>query len=190
MTADKSATTRPAGPSDSYVYHGFVVPPSLGRRLVAATVDVAVVGAACLGLFYSFNPFSAARHPEVWVPLAAVLAVVAAVEILTGVTPGKWLTRLVVREPDGNNPALWRLALRGMVRLLPVGVFLPGLFTTDSFTVMAVWGLDFTLVSCYVSACYIATMRTGRTLFDHVAGTVLVRSDQVGNPTTSGAGGD
>jgi hypothetical protein len=174
MAEDGTPTTPPAGPPDPYAYHGFVVPPFAGRRLVAATVDVAVVGACCLGLLHSFNPLAHDRHPEVWVPSAVVLAVVAAVEILTGVTPGKLLTGLAVRCPDGSRPALWRLAARGAVRLLPVGVFLLGLLTTDPFTVLAVWGFNFTLVSCYVAGNYIPMMRTGRTLFDHIVGTVVV----------------
>src|SRR5262249_18614265 len=71
------------------------------RRVWAAVVDAAVVAVCCLILYQAFRPFSHGLPPWLWGPAAGVLALEAVVELLTGVTPGKWLLGLAVRSADG-----------------------------------------------------------------------------------------
>ena len=152
-----------------------VVPPNLERRMSAAGIDVAVVGLCCGALFLSFNPVFGSRHPWIWRPAAVVLAIVGAVEIFTGVTPGKWVAGLSLRTREGRRPPIWALALRGVVRLTPVGIFLLSLRASDQMAWMLVLQILIVLVGCYLTVCYMTLWRRGNTMFDALAGTVAVR---------------
>jgi len=155
------------------------------RRVWAAACDAAVVGLCCLAIFHSFNPLAEGPHPEIWQVAAAVLVLESAVEMLTGVTPGKWLLGLTLRRPDGTRPAAWRLALRWAVRLLPVGLFLLSPLAPSPNTYLIALFAALTLLICYVPACYISLMHSGTTLFDSVADTILVRGDRLGGKQSS-----
>jgi uncharacterized RDD family membrane protein YckC len=152
-----------------------VVAPNLQRRLYAAAVDIAIVGLCCGALFLSFNPVFGSPHPWIWKPGVVVLAIVFATEIFTGITPGKRLSGLTLRTRDGARPAPWSLALRGLVRLAPVGIFLLSLRTTDQTGWMFILQVLIVLVGCYLTVCYMTLWRRGSTMFDAVAGTMVVR---------------
>ena len=152
-----------------------VVPPNLERRLYAAVIDVAALGLCCGALFLSFNPVFGSPHPWVWKPAAVVLALLAIAEIFTGVTPGKWLSGLMLRARGGTRPAMWSLALRGAVRLAPVGLFLLTLRAADQMAWMFIVQALIVVVGCYLTVCYMALWRRGTTMFDAVAGTIVAR---------------
>ena len=152
-----------------------VVPPNLERRMYAAGIDVALVGLCCGALFLSFNPVFGSPHPWLWRPAAVVLAVVALVEIVTGVTPGKWMTGLSLRTRDGRRPPIWSLMLRGVVRLAPVAVFLLSLRAADQMAWMLVLQVLIVVIGSYLTVCYMTLWRRGGTMFDVLAGTVAVR---------------
>ena len=152
-----------------------VVPPNLERRMYAAGIDVALIGLCCGALFLSFNPVFGSPHPWLWRPAAVVLAVIAGVEIFSGVTPGKWMAELSLRMRDGRRPHLGSLVLRGVMRLAPVGVFLLSLRAADRMVWMLVLQVLIVLIGCYLTVCYMTLWRRGSTMFDAVAGTVAVR---------------
>ena len=162
-------------PPDNRLDATTVVPPNLERRVYAAAIDIAAAGVCCGALFLSFNPVFGASHPWIWRPAAVVLAVLAALEIFTGFTPGKALTGLTLRTRDGRRPPVWSLALRGLVRLAPVGVFLLSLRASDPAAWMLVLQVLIVLVGCYLTVCYMTLWRRGNTMFDAVAGTMVVR---------------
>ena len=152
-----------------------VVPPNLERRVYAAAIDIAAVGVCCAALFLSFNPVFGTPHPWMWRPAAVVLAVLAAMEIFTGFTPGKALAGLTLHARDGRRPSFWSLALRGLVRLAPVGVFLLSLRAGDVAGWMLILQVLIVLVGCYLTICYMTLWRRGTTMFDAVAGTMVAR---------------
>jgi uncharacterized RDD family membrane protein YckC len=152
-----------------------VVPPNLTRRVYAAGIDIAIVGLCCGALFLSFNPVFGSPYPRIWRPAAIVLALFAVVEIVTGITPGKWLTGLALRTRDGQRPPLWWLVLRGIARLLPVGMFLLTLRISDRMTWMLLLQILIVLIGCYLTICYMTLWRRGSTMFDAIAGTTAVR---------------
>jgi uncharacterized RDD family membrane protein YckC len=152
-----------------------VVPPNLARRVYAAGIDIAIVGLCCGALFLSFNPVFGSTHPWIWRPAAGVLAVLAIVEIITGITPGKWLSGLWLRARDGKSLPLWALALRALVRWAPVGLFLLSLGTDDRMTWMFIVQVLIVVVGCYLTICYMTLWRRGTTMFDAIAGTTVIR---------------
>ena len=152
------------------------VPALLERRALAAAVDAALVSLCGLGLFVSFSPLSSARHLWVWAPSAAVLAGIVALEWFTAATLGKRLAGLALRRPDGGHPPVWALILRGCVRLLPVAIFLLGLAMNDELVSGIACIVAAIMSLCYIVVAYLLLMRTGRTPFDAVAGTVVARS--------------
>src|SRR5689334_6943200 len=83
-----------------------VVPPNLQRRLSAAGIDIALVGACCGALFFSFNPVFGSSHPSIWRPAAIALGLIAIIEIVTGITTGKALAGLALRARDRGRPPL------------------------------------------------------------------------------------
>lgn len=165
-----------ADPTEHRLDATTVVPPNLARRVYAAGIDMGVVGLCCGALFLSFNPVFGESHPWIWRPAAMVLAILSVVEIATGLTPGKWISGLALRTLDGSRrPPIWSLALRGIVRLAPVGVFLLSLRTADRMAWMFILQILIVLVGCYLTICYMTLWRRGRTMFDAVAGTMVVR---------------
>jgi hypothetical protein len=70
---------------------------------------------------------------------------------------------------------LWSLALRGSVRLAPVGVFLLSLRAADQMAWMFIVQALIVVVGCYLTVCYMTLWRRGTTMFDAVAGTIVVR---------------
>ena len=152
-----------------------VIPPNLGRRVYAAGIDMAIVGLCGGALFLSFNPVFGTLHPWIWRPAAVVLALLAIVELSTGITPGKSLSGLTLRTRGGVRPPLWSLVLRGAVRLAPVGVFLLSLRAGDPTVWMFIVQALIVIVGCYLTACYMALWRRGTTMFDAVSGTIVVR---------------
>jgi len=151
------------------------VPALLERGALAAAVDAAVVSLCGLGLFVSFSPLSASHNPRVWAPSAVVLGLFVAVELFTGATFGKRLAGLTLRRPDGARPSIWALILRGCVRLLPVAIFLAGVAMSDELASGIACIVAAIMSLCYVVVAYLLLMRTGRTPFDAIAGTVLTR---------------
>ena len=152
-----------------------VVPRNLERRVYAAGIDTAAVGLCCGALFLSFNPVFGSPHPWIWKPAAVVLALLAISELSPGITPGKWLSGLTLRTRAGARPVLWSLALRGSVRLAPVGVFLLSLRAADQMAWMFIVQALIVVVGCYLTVCYMTLWRRGTTMFDAVAGTIVVR---------------
>jgi uncharacterized RDD family membrane protein YckC len=152
-----------------------VLPPNLARRVYAAGIDIAVVGLCCGALFLSFNPVFGSRHPWIWRPAAGALAVLAIVEIVTGITTGKRLSGLWLRMRDGKRPPTWTLAVRALVRWAPVGIFLLSLGTDDRMTWMFIVQVLIVVVGCYLTICYMTLWRRGATMFDAIAGTTVIR---------------
>src|SRR5687767_889896 len=82
----------------------FPAPPLWERRFVAASVDATLMALCCAGLFHSYGLLSYGQHPRVAWPSAIVLGLMFAVEALTGVTPGKLMTRLdAARDPRRSD---------------------------------------------------------------------------------------
>ena len=79
--------------------------------------------------------------------------------------------RAARRRPPGAGSGI---LIRGLVRLLPVGVFLAALFFTEPAAYFLLCFAAFVLVVCDVPACYITLVRTARTPFDLAAGTKVV----------------
>lgn len=85
------------------------------------------------------------------------------------------------RAAQGRLPRLRRvLAVRGLLRLLPVGLLLLGQLMPDPVTSLWICGLTLAALGCYVPGCYILLMKTGRSMFDAAAGTVVVRASRPG----------
>jgi hypothetical protein len=99
-------------------------------------------------------------------------------ELLTGFTLGKLFFHLSIRRfrDPSQSPPLWSLLLRGLVRLLPVLIFLPALLVADNMLTLLIWSISLAMVLCYLTTCYLILMRKGRTLFDLAAGTVAIHS--------------
>ncbi|HEV7300358.1 MAG TPA: RDD family protein [Tepidisphaeraceae bacterium] len=146
----------------------------LGPRLHAAEVDVLVTGLLCLGLLATAGPLTETPH-WAWKPAAAVLGALSLLELLTGITPGKWLYGLTLRNPGGMPARRPALLVRGLVRQAPLAIFVGSLFIRQSPLNVTILFLSFVIACCYVSGCYILFMRIGQTLFDAVAGTRLAR---------------
>lgn len=168
--------------ADKQTLGDLAVPPLLERRLWAAGIDMVVVVICCAALMQSFNPLSSGTHPWLWIPAAVVLSLSAATELLTGISPGKWLFGLAVRAKDGRPAPLARLMLRGFIRLLPVIVFLLSLAPNDLDAHMVLAAAALAIALCYFPACYIMLMRKAATPFDGIAGTVIVRAGRAGKP--------
>lgn len=139
-------------------------------------VDLAVVGACCGLLFLSFNPVFGVERRALWMPAAAVLALLAVIEVAIGITPGKAIARLTVRVRGGVGRAgPMALILRGTVRWAPVGLFLVTCRTADRLAWMLGVQVLIVLIGCYLTVCYMALWRRGITMFDAIAGTIVVR---------------
>jgi hypothetical protein len=149
----------------------FPAPPLWERRFVAAIIDVTFVGACCGGLFHSFGPLADAPEAGIWQPSAIVLGLMFSAEALSGVTPGKWMTSLAPRRPDGTSASLGRLLSRAATRYAAVFVFVLGLWVNSLFLLLSA----VTLAIAYVPLCYLPLVRIGGTIFDMAAGTILVR---------------
>lgn len=143
------------------------------RRLFAVQVDVVVMGALCLALFLSAGPLASNVH-WFWKPTAIVLALLYAVEMLTGLSPGKLAAGVRLRRPDGSRPSILSLVLRTFVRQAPITIFAASIYWRRHPANSTIFFVAFLLACCYVSVCYIILMRRGLTLFDMVGGTVLV----------------
>lgn len=150
-------------------------PALLERRLSAAGIDIAIVMACGAGIAFSFNPFMDARTGAVWMIAAVVLCGVMLLELLTGITPGKNLLKLHLLRSDGRRLAIGQCILRGTVRLFPVFLLLASTWVTSMEAYFVLAAFTFIVASAYFPACYITIMRTGRTIFDLIAGTRLVR---------------
>jgi hypothetical protein len=81
---------------------------------------------------------------------------------------------LSVRRRDGTCAPLPVLIVRGLMRLVPAGLLLLGQLTPDPLTSLWICGATLIGLGCYVPACYILLMKTGRSLFDAAANTVVV----------------
>ena len=190
VDAGASATPRPAeGPGPAQDVTDLTAVPVLERRLGAAVWDLCILSACFIGVVWAFGPPARggkaapgvyAPHPWVGGPAAAALVLYAAAEMLTGLTPGKWLLRLAVRRKDGSRASAGALAVRGLLRLLPVGLLLLGQLMPDPVTSLWICGLTLAALGCYVPGCYILLMKTGRSMFDAAAGTVVVRASRPG----------
>lgn len=146
----------------------------LERRLSASGVDMLFYAVCCGALFYCFNALSRVGDPRIWIPAAALLGLASALELFAGLTPGKWLFGWSVRLPDGGRPPLWRLMLRGVLKLLPIAIFLASLRTSDpglQSTLIAIAG---TVAMCYFPAYYITLVRRRQNVFDILAGTAVL----------------
>ena len=106
---------------------------------------------------------------------AALLLAVAATELLTGLTPGKWLTGLRVRSPAGAAPTQLRLLLRGVLRLLPLAILLAALPAASAMAYLAAFLIAGAVTLSYLSAAYLSFIRHNLSPFDLAAGTVVAR---------------
>ena len=79
------------------------------------------------------------------------------------------------QNPSQTAP-LWSLLIRGLVRLLPVMIFLTSLLVADNIVSLLIWSISLAMVICYLTTCYLTLLRRGRTLFDLTAGTVAIHS--------------
>lgn len=113
-----------------------------------------------------------------WIPSAVTLGAYLLVQFLSGDTPGKRILGLSLRKNDiTRTPASFtRLLVRGFVRELPVLLLLPALLVRDIQLFLLIGMTVLSVVVCYFPICYILMARTGRTMFDAVGATVLVRT--------------
>jgi hypothetical protein len=160
--------------------HSPTTPPTLDAivlRAKAAFFDMCIVGALCATLMWS-QLVSSAHHPALnWIA-GILLAAAMLLELLTGLTLGKLFFHLSLRRfvNPTQSPPLWSLLLRGLIRLLPVLIFLPALLVTDNMLTLLIWLISLAMVICYLTTCYLTLLRRGRTLFDLAAGTVAILS--------------
>lgn len=165
----------------------------LERRLGAAVWDLTLLSILFVAIIWAFGPHVTGvqapgahaaraaravepRHPWVGGAAAAILAAFAAAELFTGLTPGKKLMGLSVRRRDGGPAPVWSLIIRGMLRLLPVALLIFGQLTPDPIDSLWICGATLIAFGCYIPACYILLMKTGRSLFDAAANTIVVRA--------------
>jgi hypothetical protein len=149
----------------------------IAARANAAAVDMGIVGVLCAMLMWAVL-LANAHHPTLdWIA-GISLAAVMLLELLTGLTLGKRLFHLSIRrfQNPSQTPPLWSLLIRGMVRLLPVMIFLISLLVADNLISLLIWSISLAMVICYLATCYLILMRRGRTLFDLAAGTVAIYS--------------
>jgi uncharacterized RDD family membrane protein YckC len=149
---------------------------TLKRRVQAVQVDVMIVGALCLLLLLAAGPLVDAPQPW-WRWVAVVLGLVMAFEVFTGLSIGKRMAGVRLMRPDGTKAPWWALALRAVVRWVPVMIFMACLAVLGRPASVMTLFVAFVVVCCYVSGAYITVFRTGRTHFDMVAGTSLFRVD-------------
>lgn len=144
----------------------------LERRMLAATCDGVLISACCLAMYLAGSLY--------WLRnLGLVLLVtLAAVECLTGVSPGKWLWGWNVSVEGQRWPRL-RLMLRGLARYLPVALFVFALFGTQHFGLrLTLLGIVGMLATVFISQSYVSVIRRERTTFDLIAGTRLQASSE------------
>jgi uncharacterized RDD family membrane protein YckC len=151
---------------------GLEVAPLL-KRANAAVVDMSVVGVVCFGLLWTLQ-YVEPPQTRAATPFWIALGVLVLVELLFGWTAGKAMTRLLIRRENGQRAPILALAIRAIVRELPVLIFLACLFVKDRMLSLSIWGISLLLVCCYVCAVYILLFRNGKTPFDLAAGTVVV----------------
>src|SRR5690606_21658822 len=116
------------------------------------------------------------RSLPLWLAAAMVLLLVAATELLTGVTPGKRLTGLRVSRPDSTPPPISSLLIRGALRLLPLAILLLALPASSTTTHLAAFTVSGTIATCYLCAAYLTFIRHNLSPFDLAAGTEVTRS--------------
>jgi len=145
----------------------------LPRRLGAAGADMLLLGVICFGMYWAMRMSDPPRTS--WVVIfASLLGILVIVELLIGWTPGKQLNGLQIQARDGKRPTLVARIIRGIVRLLPLGMFLPALFVRNELLSLTIWGISLTVVCCYVCTAYLTLMRSGVTPFDAAAGTMVI----------------
>src|SRR4051812_10427583 len=149
----------------------FASMPDLAKRATAAVIDMSIIGVLCLVLLWAMG---LAEPPRINVArvAAALLGLIAAAEMFTGRTVGKSFSGLMVRARTGTRASMPALVVRGVVRLLPVALFLPALFARSPMTNLLWWGGSMTLACCYVATAYLTLMRTQTTPFDSASGTL------------------
>lgn len=141
----------------------------LGSRTMAYLVDVALLGAVGLVTYFALSfwvpdPVNAALELSTFVRTAAAIAVFAglwiywtALEVAWhGQTPGKRLVRIRVVKLDGSPVTVFSSAVRNLLRVVD---FMPACYPVGVITML----VD----------------RKHRRLGDLLAGTVLVRDEQV-----------
>src|SRR5690606_4093102 len=111
-------------------------------------IDAAVYVAGCVAILE-------ADDWRVRTLAAVLLGSMALVEMVSGITPGKLLLGWRVRMPDGSRPAVWRFAVRAIVRLVPVGIALLSLLAEDRLIGWQMLAGAAMVGLCYLSACYI-----------------------------------
>lgn len=142
----------------------------MDRRLLAAQIDLIVLGLLSSGLVWFAGPLTSSPSP-MWKPFGAAMAVMCVVEVFSGRTPGKAVARLRVRRRNGAAAPWSAVVLRGVVRLAPVAVFALSLVVRRSPLDITILFGAFAIACCYVSLCYVMFMRVGLTLFDAASGT-------------------
>ncbi len=163
-------------PVDGPVYDlsDLSVSPMLKRRVTAVEVDLAIVGVLGVALLLSTGQL-AVLPGWVWSTGAWTLGIIGVIECLTGWTLGRQIAQLRLRaHPSGAKPFWPLVVLRGVVRQLPVFVFILGTSTYANDIGPLVLFIAVTIAVLYFSMCYIALFRTGRTIFDFIGGTELV----------------
>jgi uncharacterized RDD family membrane protein YckC len=121
----------------------------LQRRLSAAAIDAGIVAACCSALLASTGPLAVLASPTMRWLSGVVLGVYAAVEILTGRTPGKLLLKIRLVNSSGGAPQAFSVVGRGLIRLLPVSIFVLSLLVADPIVSLLLWCISLTLVCCY-----------------------------------------
>jgi hypothetical protein len=147
----------------------------LVQRANAAAIDMALIGLFCFGLEWSMR-VAEHRMTTLAIVCGAILAVVAAIEMLSGWTIGKSFYGLSIRTGGNVRPAAYRVILRGLVRWLPVFIFLPSLFLANDMLALLLWGISLTAVCCYICMAYLTLVRSGVTPFDMAADAALIKS--------------
>jgi hypothetical protein len=144
----------------------------LAKRATAAVIDMALIGVLCFALLWATR-LSEPPRVQIARTLGAVLGLVAGIEMLSGWSAGKHSSRLIVRNNRGIRASMIALIIRGIVRWLPVALFLPALVARDNLMSLVWWGISMTAACCYVATAYLTLMRSQTTPFDTASGTVV-----------------
>lgn len=139
----------------------------LQRRLIPSVIDAGFYGACCAGILSADD--SILRMPAATLMIAGAL-----LEAFSGLSPGKLLCGWRVRMPDHARPAIWRLMIRAVARLSPIGVALLSLLVDDRLLRWQIVAGAAMLGLCFLAATYITIVRWRQTAVDRLAGTMTM----------------
>ncbi len=143
----------------------------LENRFYAAVIDMVAVSAGCYAAAQADGRLLPGGSARLRTPALIGLGAMLLLEAATGRSLGKWLMQVRVERTDGGAPNLLQTIVRALSRWLAPLIALASLLSHDLTTSGILMGVGMTAIICEVPACYIALMRTQRTIFDLTSGT-------------------